>query len=572
MVSYLEGQQPSKVDVILLQPALTNNTSVRVQQISSIKTSRSKTVDQVNYINAKTAYDDVELLAEIGYKQELSRHFSTIQVFGIAFSIMGLLPSIASILTIALPGGMVSFVWGWLIFGVFILSIGAAMSELASAIPTSGGLYYYTYYYAPPKFKAILSFLIGNSNSLALVAGLCSVEYGLAQEVLSIVAIWKDGDFELSSSKTFAVYCAAILATVILTSMATAAVSVLQTVSIVINLSLVAFLIVLPIGVANNDSMTFNGPGFIFANFQNNSSWPDCIQFFLCGSLPIVWVIGAFDSTIHMSEEAKNASKAVPVDILTSITVCWLLGFCIVVTIAACMGPDINGLLDTAFGQPLAQLLFNVLGKQWAIAFMSLIAVCQYVMGASILTAISRQIWAFARDDGLPFSFWIKKVNKSLSSPIRATWVGAFAAIMIGLLTLAGPVASSALFSMYVGANYLAWMMPNLLRMLFGKNIFNPGVFYMGKFWSPIINWVSIIFQLLCIVLMMLPTNPINITGSSMNYTFLFTGFVWFGSIIYFVLYKHKTFEGPKSNLTDSDLNTPDGSIEHISSQTFEKQ
>ena len=49
--------------------------------------------------------------AKLGYKQELRRNFSMIEVFGIAFSIMGLLPSIASTLTYSIPAGSVGMVW-----------------------------------------------------------------------------------------------------------------------------------------------------------------------------------------------------------------------------------------------------------------------------------------------------------------------------------------------------------------------------------------------------------------------------------------------------------------------------
>ncbi|AEY94943.1 FABL116Cp [Eremothecium gossypii FDAG1] len=503
----------------------------------------------MNYIDAKNVHDDVELLAEIGYKQELKRHFSTLQIFGIAFSIMGLLPSIASVLPVALPGGSVSMVWGWFIFGAFILAVGAAMAELASAIPTSGGLYYYTYYYAPPRLKACLSFLIGNGNSLALIAGLCSIEYGLAEQILSIIAISSNSYLVSSRWLLYGIYCMGLLATVLLASIATFSVSLLQTASIVMNLALVAlFIIVLPVGVAHN-GRSFNSAKFMFTNFENHTGWPDWFQFFLCGSLPIVWVIGAFDSTVHMSEEAKNATRSVPIGILSSISTCWALGFAIVVVIAACMGPDIDAILNGEFNHPLAQILYNALGKGWALSVMVFIVVCQYLMGASILTASSRQIWAFARDDGLPFSSWIKVVNTKLSSPLRATWASAFVALVIGLLTLAGPTASSALFSMAVAANYLAWMTPNLLRMLFGKEIYRPGSFYMGKFWSPVINWTAILFQVFIILVMMFPSDTAGLRASTMNYTAIITGFVWIGSIFYFLAYKHRTFIGPKSNL-----------------------
>jgi hypothetical protein len=49
--------------------------------------------------------------AMLGYKQELRRHYSTLEMFAIAFSIMGLLPSIASTLSFSLPAGPVGMVW-----------------------------------------------------------------------------------------------------------------------------------------------------------------------------------------------------------------------------------------------------------------------------------------------------------------------------------------------------------------------------------------------------------------------------------------------------------------------------
>lgn len=49
--------------------------------------------------------------AKMGYKQELKRQYSTMQMFAIAFSIMGLVPSIASTIAFSLPAGPVGMVW-----------------------------------------------------------------------------------------------------------------------------------------------------------------------------------------------------------------------------------------------------------------------------------------------------------------------------------------------------------------------------------------------------------------------------------------------------------------------------
>ncbi|GMF63001.1 unnamed protein product [[Candida] boidinii] len=162
-------------------------------------------------IDAKHVNGDVDLLAEIGYKQELKRKFSTFQIFGIAYSIMGLLPSIASVTGTGLASGPAGFVWSWILSSCFILLVGISMSELGSAIPTSGGLYYWTYYYTPEKIRVPLSYMIGLSNSMALCGGLCSINFGFAEEVLAAAFINKDGDLNITNPKLYGIFAAGIL-------------------------------------------------------------------------------------------------------------------------------------------------------------------------------------------------------------------------------------------------------------------------------------------------------------------------------------------------------------------------
>ena len=97
--------------------------------------------------------DDAAVLAKLGYKQELRRNFTMIEVFGIAFSIMGLLPSIASTLAYSIPAGPVGMVWGWFLAAGLIFVVGLAMADLGSAMPTSGGLYWWTHFFASPKTR-----------------------------------------------------------------------------------------------------------------------------------------------------------------------------------------------------------------------------------------------------------------------------------------------------------------------------------------------------------------------------------------------------------------------------------
>ena len=522
----------------------------------------------IREIDAKLAVNDDDLLAEIGYKQELKRRFSTFQIFGIAYSIMGILPSVSSLLGTALASGPSGAVWSWAIASCFILTIGTAMSELASAIPTSGGLYYWTFYYAPDSLKVPLSFMIGISNTMALCSGTVSVFYGNAQEILAAVYLTKDGSFDITTGKTYGVFAGCVITGTLISCLSSKNVALLQTVSSVCHTGLlVLFFIALPIGTRVNRHQ-FNDGGFIFGTVENMSDWPKGWQFCL-SFMTAVWTIGAFDSCVHMSEEAKNASYGVPIGICGSITTCGFLGFFILICTTACMNPDVATVLSTDTGFPMAQIFYDSLGRRWAIAFMSLMAVCQWLMGCSLITAASRQIWAFARDDGLPFSSIVKVVNKQMKVPLRAIVLACLISLAIGCLCLAGPAASSALFSLGVLGNYVAWCMPILLKLTSGKDKFAPGSFYLGKFWSNFIGWTACTWGAFIMILVCFPATK-SVTKTDMNYCIVITGGVWILALIFFFTYKYKYYHGPRSNLHDETVET-DSSAEDVDMPHAEK-
>ena len=523
--------------------AIKSRTEDHFHQLSTI---RSPTRD----IDPQHNAGDVELLAQIGYKQELNRHYSTLQVFGIAFSIMGLLPSIASVLTTGLESGPAGLVWGWFLSSIFILCIGISLAFLGSAIPTSGGLYYYTNYYCPDAFRVPLSFMIGCSNSLGLIGGLCSISYGFAVQVLSAVYIQQDGAFEITNAKCYGIFVACVVSNTIICCLATKQAALLQTVSIIANVFLVLlFLIAVPAGKGGD----FNSRSFIFSNFENSRDYGTVWSFALSW-MPAIWTIGAFDSTIHCSEEAKNAQRAIPVGIIGSISACGILGWAICIVCAACIKDgDVSRVLQSDTGSAMAQIIYDALGKKWAVAFMSLIAVGQYLMSVSIMIALSRQIWSFARDDGLPVVYnFVKYVNPKIKVPIRATMFAAALGILLGLLVLInGTAGSGALFSLAVASNVLSWGLPVLLILLpYGRKRFIPGPFYFGSTISTLINIVSVGWTGYVIVLCMFP-DSITVDKNSMNYTVVINVGVWLLALIYYFVWGYRFYTGPKSNLEE---------------------
>lgn len=527
-------------------------TRSNLQNLNSITSVRSRETN-IFHINPNEGNTEEGLLAQIGYKQELTRTMSGIGCFGIAYSIMGLLPSIVTLMGTGLTAGPVGLVWGWFFSSLLILfGIGWPMAELASAVPSSGGMYLWTYIYAPEGLRNALSYMVGFVNSFALCGSVCSITYGLAVQIMSCVYIAYDGDYNITTGAKYGVFAGCIALQLLCSCLTSRGISNLQTTSIVCNnILILIFFIVLPIGTAKNGQ--FNDAKYIFGDFENFSPWADGWAFLQYGFLPAAWTIGAFDSCVHMAEEVKNPVKNVPYGIVGSIGACGIMGTLICIVIAACLPADIDSIINTPSGQPLTQMFYNVLGKKWAIAFMSLCALCQFLMGASVMVAISRQIWAFARDDGLPLSRVLKIVDKKIKVPVYATIASGIVSLVVGLLTLIGDgQASNALFALSVIGSYIAYAAPQVLRMTVGRDKFTPGPFYAGLLKSNILNIMGICYMFLVFVLFCFPTsNPVD--KDTMNYSVVLVMGAYIIAGIYYMVYKKRDYKGPKSNLTDAE-------------------
>lgn len=133
--------------------------------------------DELPVYNRELTADE-EVLIALGYKPEFKREFSLWTTFCVSFAVLGLLPSFASTLYFGLGyAGTAGMVWGWLIAMMFIQCVAMGMAEIASSMPTSGGLYYASAVLAPPGWGPLAAWVTGWSNWLGQVTAAPSVDY-----------------------------------------------------------------------------------------------------------------------------------------------------------------------------------------------------------------------------------------------------------------------------------------------------------------------------------------------------------------------------------------------------------
>ncbi|KAI0027596.1 amino acid/polyamine transporter I [Vararia minispora EC-137] len=504
-------------------------------------------LDEARVRATETLDQDELLLRRLGYKQELRRTFTPLELFGVGFSIIGLFPSIASVLVYAIPnGGPSAMVWGWAVCVIGLLSISLSIAELGSAAPTSGGLYYWTHTFASPRYKNVLAWVVGYSNSVGNIASVASVAWGFSLQLTAAISIASNFSFVATTAQTYGIFIAALVVYGITCSVAVKYIARLQPLYIVLNVLLcLAIIIALPIATPNEFK---NSGRYVFGHFENFSGWPDGFAFILSFLAPL-WAVGAFDASVHISEEATNASVAVPWALMSATSIASVLGWGIVISIAFNMGTDLQAILNSEIGQPMAVILFNSFGRSGTLAVWIVVVIVQFIMGMDMLTVCSRQIFAFSRDGALPCSRILRRVDVRTRVPIRAVWFSVLVSALLGLLAFAGANAIGTIFSLVVAGQYVAYAIPISTRFL-GKNNFKHGPFSLGRMSGPVATF-AVLFMAFVLVVFFFPSSP-GPMAANMNYTVVVLGGTLSLALSYFYFPKYggtHWFHGPATTI-----------------------
>src|ERR671916_529956 len=156
------------------------------------------------------AHSDESRLKELGYEQSLNRAWSSFSNFAISFTIISVLAGCFTTYAFAWNGGgPIAISWGWPIICGLILLVAMSMSELVSAYPTAGGIYWWASELGGPKW----GWFTGWFNLVGLVGVVASVVYASAQFAYALFGLYgldlgfmNFGDTEHALAETFVLF------------------------------------------------------------------------------------------------------------------------------------------------------------------------------------------------------------------------------------------------------------------------------------------------------------------------------------------------------------------------------
>ncbi|EKM79742.1 hypothetical protein AGABI1DRAFT_113049 [Agaricus bisporus var. burnettii JB137-S8] len=501
---------------------------------------------------------DNALLAKLGYKSEFKRAFSPVHTIGFAFSIMGVCASVSSTFFFSLiTAGHVGMTFGWIIPCLFVICVVLSLAELASAMPTSAGLYYFSAKLSPPKYAPLISWITGWANVTGQIMLVCSIEFVNAQMITTGIAIGSDGKILLGPAETYgillcilvshAIMCSANSRVLARLSLITGFVNVATTISTAIAL------------IVMSGSKRVSGKD-AFTLLENHSGWNNNGWAFIMSFTSAMWVLTGYDAAAHISEEISFAEKAAPLAMISGVLGTEILGFFLLIG-ASFASFDIKRLVDTDLSMPMGQVYLDTFGKKGALAVWSLCIAVQWVNGVTQGVDASRVTFALARDNGLPGSRWWKQIHPKTKTPVYAVWLVMFLSAVIGVLVWS-ETALSSLAGATVVSLYSSYAIPIFLRITYGYKSFQPGYFRLGK-WSRFIGSIAIMWAVFVGVVLLFPLDPNIKSAADMNYAVVIVLAVFVLSALSWITSAHKWFHGPVPNITMEEVDRVTGEAEN---------
>jgi amino acid transporter len=430
--------------------------------------------------------DDERRLAELGYKQELNRSWSGFSNFAISFSIISILAGCFTTFSVGWNnGGPMAIFWGWPTISLFILIIGFCMSELVSAFPTSGGIYWW----ASKLGGAKAGFYTGWLNLIGLMAILASVAYACAtffDYTLSAKSTSWANNYSLT--RVFIIFLVVLALAAVVNIYSSHLLAVLNNISVWWHVfgaaAVVLILFIVPDhhqSLSNVATTQVNNTGL----FNGHTHGLGYVGYVLPLSVILTqYTITGYDASAHLSEETHKAADGAAKGIWRSIFYSGIGGWIVLLSFLFA----VQSVDDVTKGGGGVNVIFGqALGTNWHTIVLGISTIGQFFCTVACMTSTTRMLFAFSRDGAVPgHRFW-RTLNSHkvpvygvILTTIVALILTSPALIKVDINGAPSPVAFVAVVSIGVIGLYVAFAIPIWLRWKAGDS-FQPGGWTLGS-------------------------------------------------------------------------------------------
>jgi urea carboxylase system permease len=454
---------------------------------------------------------DTADLERFGYKQELKRELGTFSSFAVAFSYISPSTGIFALFGVGMAALGAYLFWTWPVVALMQLVVALNFAELSSHFPVAGSVYQWTKYLSGRGYAWFTGWFY-------LIAGILTVASVCATLPIALLPMLNNifgAEFNtsLGSADQAVVAVVTLVLITVLNIYGVRLVAIVNNTGVVFEiLGMVVFAVFLAIAHNNQGLGVIVDADKTGNIFQFPASFS--LSFFLVGMFMSLYVIYGFDTASTLAEETRNPRAEAPKAVLASVIGSFIIGaiFLWGVLIAV---PDMGEAVAGFFGPQV--VMESVLTETFVTLYLLVVSAAIFVCCMSILTSTIRLAFGMARDNQLPFSKTMAKVNPRLHTPIGACIiVGALAAIPY--IQFSGPTVIA------VGATasiYFSYLLGNLAVMRARTRGWpkTRAPFSLGR-WGKAVNVVAILWGAAMLVNFLTPSSANgafdpNATGAS---------------------------------------------------------
>ncbi|RDK46902.1 amino acid permease [Aspergillus phoenicis ATCC 13157] len=469
-------------------------------------------------------------MSALGRVQVLRRNFRFVSILGFGCTLISTWEVILTLLTSGLPdGGTAGLIWGFIIVTAGFALVFASIAEMASMSPTSGGQYHWVSEFAPRRGQKFLSYITGWLCATGWQCAIVAIAY-LAGTIIQGLIVLNHPTYEFERWHGTLLVIAITAFSILFNTFLAKNLPMVEGLILIIHV-VGLFAIIIPLWVL----APRNSAKAVFTEFYDGGEWGSPGTATLVGlSTTITSMIG-YDCSVHMSEEIKDASETLPKAMMSAVGVNGILGFIMIVTLCFTLG-DVNNILQSPTGFPFIQIFYNTTRSYAAANTMTAILII--TLTASTITEVataSRQLWSFARDQGLPFSSFFAYVTPGWNIPLNSVLVSLVVTALLSLINIGSNLALNAVISLTITSLMSAYILSIgcvLLKRLRGEKL-PPRRWSLGRF-GMTINIASLAFLFPIFVFSFFPLTK-TVDAHSMNWSIvMYMAMVSFASVYYY--------------------------------------
>ncbi|CAL5873631.1 uncharacterized protein PFLUO_LOCUS7912 [Penicillium psychrofluorescens] len=492
-------------------------------------------------VSNEAAMDEVRLEAALGHKQELVRNFSLWSLTSLGIVIANSWASTGGTIVAALQnGGPMAVLYGLVLVSIFYTAISASLAELASSMPSAGGVYYWSSVLSRNRGRAA-GFFTGYLNACAWLLSASSMSSMLGNEAVAMYLL-RHTEVRWRSWQVFVVFqivnwtCCAIVC------LGNRFIPLINRIALTLSMcglvTTVVVLAVMPKTHASNKQ--------VWTTYYNRTGgWSDGVCF-MTGLLNAAFAVGVPDCISHLSEEVPKPEIKVPQGIMLQMLTAFITSFVYLIALFYSI-QDLDAVFSSTIGFfPTAEIYRQATGSNTgAIGLIAVLFLATFPTLIGTFVTGGRMWWSLARDNATPFASYFAYVDPSFNCPVRATVAMSAMVTCLGCIYVGSATAFQALISSFIVLSSLSYFGAILPHVLSGRRNMVPGPFYMGRRLGMIVNLVALMYILVTVVFFCFPlVRPT--TAKNMNYTSVIIVGLMALTALWWLLQARRVYQGPK--------------------------